>query len=130
MGTSSAAVLDPEILERLREEIGDDLACADFIEIFLDLLPGRLKDLSTSMDSGEQPWEPALNLAATCRMLGALALAEHLEGVQEGATLLASPECVRAHLLRTFGMVRQLRAELHRHLRWLRSSGIYSRHIG
>lgn len=114
----------------MRREIGDDLACADFIEIFLDLLPGRLKDVATSMDAGKCPWDSALNLAATCRMLGALPLARHLQEVHEGVEWVTSPDCVHAHLLRTFGLARQLRVELHRLMRRLRSGGIGERGIG
>ena len=91
MGVTGTPALDEDAFERLRREIGDDGASADFVEIFLDLLPRRLHDLSTGMTSGQRPWETTTNLAATCRMLGARALAEHLEGLEEGAGVVASP---------------------------------------
>lgn len=130
MGVNRAPALDEDAFARLRREIGNDQACADFIEIFLDLLPRRLHDLSTGLASGQRPWEPATNLAATCRMLGARALAEHLEELEEGSEVVASPECRRAHLAGTFALVRPLRIELRRQQMRLRTAGPPARRTG
>ena len=123
MSPSNSAPLDEQILAQLCEEVGDERACADFIELFLELLPGRLHDLSTSMNAGAHPWQPAANLAATCRMLGATVLAEHLDQIQEGAGCVASPHWRRAHLEHTLTHARALAAQLRRHVVNLHSNG-------
>lgn len=116
------AAVDADVFEELRADIGSDHACADFVEIFLDLLPGRLHDLTTSLRQPTEPWEPAGNLAATCRMLGAFPLAEHLEQIRPDAPWLESEDCIRAHLTRTFDLAQLSRVELRRQVVWLRRS--------
>lgn len=116
------AAVDDATFEQLRTEIGDDDAFADFVQLYLNLLLGRLHDLGVSLKAGLSPWEPAANLAATSRMLGAVPLAEHLEQIRDGASLLTSRDCARAHLRQTIALVRPVQSELRRQVLRLRSN--------
>lgn len=63
-------------------------------------------------------------------MLGARALAQDLEGLEEGAAVVASPDRRRAHLLGTYALARPLRIELRRQQTRLRSAGARARLTG
>jgi hypothetical protein len=111
------AVIDDRAFELLRTEIGDDEGCATFVGVFLDLLPQRLGELAHAIDSGEiEPWPAAMNLAATSRMLGATALAEHLERLQHDGIDTQSQEAVRVYLRRLFELARRLQPALRQRL--------------
>jgi hypothetical protein len=115
-----SAVIDERAFELLRAEIGDDEGFATFVGVFLDLLPQRLGELAHAIADGEtEPWPAAMNLAATSRMLGATALAEHLERLRHEGIDTQSEEAVRIYLRRLFEHGRRLQPALRQRLRAL-----------
>jgi len=54
-------LIDPRMLARLREELGDDATCADMVKIFLSEAPQHLQAV---LDCGERPDDDALRRAA------------------------------------------------------------------
>jgi hypothetical protein len=100
-GVNGNHPLDDAAFDLLRREIGDDEGCATFVQVYLDLLPQRLSELSRAVANGEtEPWDAAINLAATTRMLGAMPLASHLERLCEDSIATRSPEAIRVFLRR------------------------------
>lgn len=110
---SGSPPIDHEAFELLRREIDDDECCATFLEIYLDLLPQRVSELSHAVANGEiQPWDAAINLAATTRMIGAMPLAEHLERLSQDSIVTRSPEAIRIYLRRLVSLTRTLQPAL------------------
>lgn len=119
---------EPAINDRtfslLRAEIHDDKACATFVQMYLDLLPGRLSELTHALSNGDvRPWEAAMNLASTSRMLGALPLARHLERLSHDSILTESPEAMRVYLRQLFELVKLVQPALRRRVRALTAPG-------
>lgn len=116
--------LDTRTLARLVDELGDAEALARFVQVFLALLPGRLREIAESLHHpvAGTTTEASRNLIATSRMIGAEALVGHLQRVAEAGTAEAmSREERRALVIQSFDLVRDLRRELLRQVARLRA---------
>lgn len=120
---SDRATLHGGDFEALRRELGDDDAFATFLQMYLDLLPGRLQALREAVSHpGGGLEEPALNLAAISRMIGARRVARQLELLLDDA--LSGTSERRRRVAHIGGLTRDLRWVLEWRLAHLRPSTV------
>jgi HPt (histidine-containing phosphotransfer) domain-containing protein len=91
-----SAVLDPDVVRRLGEELRDDRAAARVAAGFLSLLPERTRRLhqAVSGQHADDALERVLSLKVTASMVGARSLqlqAERLELLVRGERWLETP---------------------------------------
>lgn len=86
--------LDPSVLSALGNDLGGDLIVIELVEMFLDELPGRIREI---VDGGrDDAIRAAHTLKSSARLLGAFTLADECAGIEVDGAPTAEIEALSA----------------------------------